>query len=178
MTLPSSIKCPSGLDKQVKKRMYKLSKIDNESFWGIRRPDLDFFLSYKFGQVGIWSAGSPAYVHEIVLLLFEKQTRQPWPVLCADNVEYDNNGLPIKELKQLYNLADVFTSQNTIILDDNSNNFKLNKRNAIYIPEYYPSLFCDDVQVLVNLVYWFQRSKFFEASEKRGVYAHARQLWY
>lgn len=167
------------LTDEQKKRIYVLEFPGGETLWGYIRPGVEQFLETafeEFDSVGVWSAGTDYYVHEIVKLLFKNQA--PKFVMSRN----DCNELKItkadsicryKPLEVIYRRLPTHNESNTLIVDDRKDICKLNCINNIQIPEYvlnelnYENMLND--RTLLTLAKWFQSPEFHSISDVRAV---------
>jgi len=181
-TLVSTEESDCGMIKQqlskpgfesVRDRMYELTAQPENSydkpfsFWGTLRPHtiefLEFCFSY-FRVVGVWSAGTHNYVHEIVKFIFhQKMGREPHLVFTRRDIIRNTETDVGKPLEKMYNFNEVFgrymKPENTFIIDDNYTTAIYNEKNIVHIPPYQPhcnvnDLLLDDI-ALPELRKWF-----------------------
>lgn len=137
---------------ELKDRVYELTaepedgEISPYHFWGVIRPGTLEFLNFCFSYftvVGVWSAGSHNYVHEIVNEIFIKRLgKKPHVILTRRDIVGDIDTQVYKPLTKLYNLNEVFArytdEKNTLIIDDNYGTAYFNVDNIIHIKPYTP----------------------------------------
>lgn len=123
---------------EMRRRFYKIrSKGTNYDFCGLRRVDLDAFISFcfrYFKYVIVWSAGDRNYVHAIVNEIF-KHHHRPHYVLTRDDLAYvddDDYYKPIRVINELY--SGVAPLDKTVFVDDKNDNFRENTGNGFTIP--------------------------------------------
>lgn len=142
----------------------------DSDMWSILRPHLDEFLKFcfeYFDNVIIWSAGLYGYVHAVVDKIFDPLKGIPEPdlIYTRDDCVEKKDGDMIVLTKPLKKIIDEnpqlkgITLENTLILDDRTENFIENSKNGLLIPEYNPSpnvkaIARDDI-ALQQLMYWF-----------------------
>lgn len=114
----------------------------SETYWGIKRPYLDTFLSFAFRyfkNVVIWSAAQKNYVEQLVKNLFRDHPR-PVKILTRDDVTHvdratHNYHKPISTILK----TDLMVHQDDIVfIDDKADNFRDNPHNGIVIPRFDP----------------------------------------
>lgn len=172
------MKNPNLLD--IKRRCYclKLTDVDTVAgdnirydFWGIKRPYIEEFLLFCFNYfklVIVWSAGEKNYVEAIVENIF-KGLRKPHLVWTKNDIVFDKdeNGLkPItKMMTSDFKLKHLLKAEKILVVDDNDTTFVKNKKNAVYIPPFDPTLnlenheetlksFRENDTALLKLKYW------------------------
>lgn len=144
--------------------------------WGIKRPHIDEFLVFCFSYfrvVIVWSAGKYKYVHAIANNLFADIV-PPHLVLTWNDCD-KVDGICDKDLSKIYNhpeLKGYVRPENTLIVDDRLESFKLNTpENGILIPAYKPSpklelLRAEDI-ALLQLQAWFQTPQVMNSTDVR-----------
>lgn len=158
----------------LRKRIYKLELDDVSSkkgeghymeMWGIIRPHIKDFLLFCFSYfriVGVWSAGLPRYVENIVDFLF-KDLPKPHIVFTRDEC-HKNTTLCEKPLMKIIDANEFLRSrmslENTFIVDDQKKSFiNNNKDNGVLIPGYQPGTDVDSMRTndiaLQQLKMWF-----------------------
>lgn len=167
------------LTDEQKKRIYVLEFPGGETLWGYIRPGAEQFLEIAFEEfesVGVWSAGTDYYVHEIVKLLFKSQA--PKFVMSRNDcnelkITKADNVCRYKPLEVIYRRLPDHNESNTLIVDDRKDICKLNCINNIQIPEYvlnelnYENMLND--RTLLTLAKWFQSPEFYSISDVRAV---------
>jgi len=148
---------------------YYTLKLNNDLFWGVKRPYLDDFLAYcaqRYDQIGIWSAGKPAYVDAVVQVL--NLPFKPAFVLNYDQCDrvhdYSSQGLAefpeiSKPLSLIFERYPEFTRKNTLIIDDREDYAKRNLLNWLAIPPFDPPLeeiMKEEDDYLLRLMVWMQ----------------------
>lgn len=114
----------------------------SETYWGIKRPHLDTFLSFAFKyfqNVVVWSAAQKKYVEPLVKIIFRDHPR-PVKIFTWDDVTQvdhvtTNYHKPISTILK----SDLKLSQDDIVfVDDKADNFRANPHNGIVIPKFAP----------------------------------------
>lgn len=118
---------------------------------GVFRPHLQEFLNFckeHFQIVAIWSAGTKEYVESVIKLFGDKFLFKPHFYMTKNDLTYIDDNF-YKSLNKIYEekkyLSKIINSNNTIIIDDNENTFKLNVGNAIHIPQFLPDITYDSL---------------------------------
>ena len=170
--------------KQNKKEKTKKNKRKNKTqkkvgttteFLCFKRKHLNIFLRYCFNNfnVGFWSSGETIYVENILknILLPEEYKK----CICIvsrikmdDDVVYfkdsvsnkrfkieNVNKTVVKKLRYIYN--NKITSENTLLLDDDTRNKAVNCKNTILIPAYEYNIVND--HCLFHLIEQFEKVK-------------------
>lgn len=145
------------------------------TYWGMKRPHLNIFLSFCFSYfkvVAVWSAGQPAYVEAVVENIFEG-IGTPAIVYTFNNVIQTSNGYhkPLSKMIEKDGASLGMSLSNTFFLDDRYDNFPTCQDNAIVIPRYSPSprvesLFNDDI-ALLQFRQWLLKSEVVNARDVR-----------
>lgn len=144
-------------------------KIKNEYLWGITRPGLNKFMQFcfnQFGQVIIWSAGTGRYVKDVVNKVL-CDLRCPHYIFTQEDCYVDDEGYlkkPIKYLKSENPEINNLYLENTLIIDDRSDNFEYEPNNGIKIPPYDPDR---QDSSLMDLMKWFKSDKFKQSQDVR-----------
>lgn len=138
--------------RELHDRLYHLTAAPEEgddspySFWGCFRPGAVDFVKFCFDHfrvVGVWSAGTHNYVHEIVKELFHNRVgKKPHVVFTRRDIVGNIDEEIFKPLDKIFNHNEVFARytgpHNTFILDDNYGTASYNEDNIIHIPAYTP----------------------------------------
>lgn len=120
-------------------------KPKGDDYITFERPGLQTFLDYAFEnfKVYIWTAGSPEYAARLVeniILRRNKEKRRIQSILSSYHTSLSDNNF--KNLKDLRIFWKTFRSipefkgcgrANTIIMDDNPEVYRYNKRNCIFM---------------------------------------------
>ena len=135
------------------------------SYWGMKRPYLNEFLLFCFSYfriVAVWTAGTREYGEQIVDNIFQ-DIQRPHVLFSQTETLFDENRRPSKPLIKMMAssplLSQLMRMDNTLLIDDNSDNFRPNPNNGVLIPGYDPSpnivgLQQED-QCLLQLKMWF-----------------------
>ena len=148
--------------------------------WGIKRPNLDEFLTFCFKYfklVIVWSAGQRCYVDLIIKNIFKNHPK-PHLSFAYDFVDHVN-GSPIKSIPKLIRhvkeeypqYANYITLENTFEVDDIHTNFTENPCNGILIPEYDPKRTIAGLEkndtALQNIMDWLSTDEVKHAKDVR-----------
>lgn len=166
-----------NMSPEQEKRLYILDFENGEALAGYIRPYIEVFLETAFNEfetVSVWSAGTQAYVHGIVDLIFK--TNKPYFVLTRKDCNemklgYDNSTCRYKPLEIIYKNYPTHKEENTIIVDDRHDICALNCLNNIQVPEFmmthlnWKSLVEDDT--LKILTDWIKSEEFRNAKDVR-----------
>jgi hypothetical protein len=125
-----------------RKRVYALEFPGGETLFGYLRPGVENLIKTAFEEfesVGIWSAGTEFYVHEVVKLLFKDYP--PLFIMTRNDcneLKTNRNDLPCryKPLEIIYKKYPEHNESNTLIVDDRGDICKFNCLNNIQIPEF------------------------------------------
>lgn len=116
---------------------------NNIVMYGVYRPYLKEFLKFldeECDNIIVWTAGIRKYADEICNKLFQKSKKKPIIIYSKINRGIENES-SLKPLRDLYKSKEAIerniNEKNTLIIDDNPDTFKKNKRNAIHIREFY-----------------------------------------
>lgn len=139
---------------EVKENYYEMVLEGGHKIWGIKRPYLEYFLSYctqRFEHVAIWSAGIKPYVENIVnsfdrpdmfSTIYSRDKCVNEPV-----THYDDYGAvqTTTELKKplsilFYSYPKEYNRHNTWIVDDRADYCSTNIMNWIEMPEFSPTV--------------------------------------
>jgi TFIIF-interacting CTD phosphatase-like protein len=136
------------------------------------RPHLYDFLEYIFTSfnISIWTASSTIYCREVLkMILTETRFNETIVILARDNNNYVDiktnkiyknvirNNIIQKPLDLLWNdiqLSSIFTKENTLIIDNNSNILVENPYNSLVIQE-FTSKSVNDTS-LCTLINWLK----------------------
>ena len=109
----------------------------------IPRPGLRKFLRFVFAhyeRVSIWTAANFEWYSRVKADVLEPNM----PPGASFHFEKTHaNGEPItivKPLTEIYAMCPEYTTENTLIVDDNPITFRENKQNAIHVPAFYYDL--------------------------------------
>jgi TFIIF-interacting CTD phosphatase-like protein len=170
-----TMKSLSELPDTMRKQAYVIA-LDDGYMWGLERPHLQQFLEFCFDNfviVNIWSAGKKGYVHAIVDRI-TRDTHAPHAIFTFDDLLLENNtySKPLYKMWEDEILSKFMNERNTLIVDDNDITFQHNIRNAIQIPEYFPSVNEqgeDDDDCLLQLIQWMKESGVLYSSDVREI---------
>jgi TFIIF-interacting CTD phosphatase-like protein len=156
-TFPDGLRPPPNLPESAKSRMYNLNFF-GDTAWGLKRPYTDEFLNYchnRFDKVGVWTAGTAEYAHQIVKKVFT-QGFQPDLIYSRQHCANDQYGL-FKPLDKLYS-AHGFDPSEVLMVDNNHTVIPEQHRdNLIHIPDYEPHpLRPDNDSSLHELMEWMK----------------------
>lgn len=101
---------------------------------------VDFSFKY-FDNVFVWSAGNENYVDCISTSIFKRKKKDLTSILSREDCIIDESNKTTKRLEYFFegfSEKDGINESNTIIIDDNEDTFRFNKKNAIHIPEFKP----------------------------------------
>lgn len=145
-------------------------KVVIEKMWGYKRPHLKKFINFcfnRFHQVIIWSAGTERYVKDVVNRVL-CDIRCPHKIYTRKDCLEDEDGMLTKPIEHLTsNNEDLsrINLNNTILIDDRTENFRFDPNNGIKIPVYNPLNGKDEA--LLKLMYWCSSDKFSKAKDVR-----------
>lgn len=148
--------------KNTKVRKTQKKEISTTEFLCFKRKQLTIFLRYCFNHfnVGFWSSGETIYVENILkTILLPEEYKKCICIVSRDKMDEDAiyfkdkvnnkrfkienvNKTVVKKLSYIYN--NKITSENTLLLDDNTGNKALNCRNTILLPAYEYNINNDD----------------------------------
>src|SRR5579885_469627 len=167
----------NDLTEDQRKRLYVLEFPGGETLFGYIRPGVENLLKVAFEEfesVGVWSAGTEFYVHEIVKLIFRGE--KPLFVMTRNDcneLKINKKEMPCryKPLENIYKKHPTHNESNTLIIDDRKDICKLNCLNNIQIPEF--NLTSSNCTTLLNdnsldiLAKWFQTDDFRNTNDVR-----------
>ena len=158
----------------LSKDYYKITTREG-TYWGVKRPHVDEFLSYcfkRFDAVAFWSAGKEQYVNEIVKVLnppgvpaFVRNFNQCDQVHTEHRLEDGRIQLvPTlwKPLQAVFDSYPQFTRYNTWVLDDRQDYAQENLLNWLAIPPFSPTvktLLPRNDDYLLRLMEWLERDE-------------------
>ena len=161
--------------KNTKVRKTQKKEISTTEFLCFKRKQLNVFLRYCFNNfnVGFWSSGETIYVENILkTILLPEEYKKCICIVSRDKLEDDAvyfkdkvnnkrfkienvNKTVVKKLSYIYN--NKITSENTLLLDDDTRNKAVNCKNTILIPAYEYNIINDDCLFL--LIEQFEKIK-------------------
>ena len=147
----------------------RLFNLNSESgfMWGTKRPNLSKFLNScfrNFDIVGVWSAGSYVYVHEVVEVIFgQRSPRFVWTKDDCVSCFAEQGGVYVnsKPLIKLWSKYPHFDPKRTLLIDDSPDVCAQNPLNFIHVPPWdgtWDSLSKSD-NVLAKLSDWMDSLK-------------------
>lgn len=153
----------SPKEKQLRERVYIIQFKSGSWMWGIKRNYLEEFIIFcfsYFSKVILWTAGQEEYAELMAKHICGKN--KPYMLLSRKHcIEYGDSY--IKPFSALESKENNITSDNTIMLDDNSFYMQMNKGNAIIIPRYQPDITMESLKqcdlALVMVMFWLQRKE-------------------
>lgn len=132
----------SLVTKPVKGRKYDFKfNIDNNVYYGKKRPSLSLFLKYlfkKFQTVSVWTAATRPYAIKVLdnILTTEQKNRLSF-FLTREHLHTKLNGTYTKPLSYIFSNNKLgIKPSNTIIIDDRESAMADNVGNAIIIPQW------------------------------------------
>lgn len=153
---------------------------EEESFWGIKRPHLDTFLTFAdsyFDRIVVWSAGQKEYVSLVVREIF-RDHRQPDMVLTKSDCigPTSNYHKPLSVLKKRMPDLDM---KLTLAIDDKTDNFRDNPNNGVSIPRFDPepaTSYKKDDACLLHIIDWLSTSEVracsdFTCQDKKAIFS-------
>jgi len=169
------------LTDEQRRRVYALDFPGGETLFGYIRPGAENLINTAFNEfesVGIWSAGTEFYVHEVVKLLFKDEP--PLFIMTRNDcnelkINRNDMACRYKPLEIIYKKYPGHNESNTLIVDDRSDIAKLNCLNVIQIPEF--NLTSNNSMTLLNdnsldiLSSWFQTNDFRNTTDVRTLKA-------
>ena len=161
--------------KNTKVRKTQKKEISSTEFLCFKRKQLTIFLRYCFNHfnVGFWSSGETIYVENILkTILLPEEYKKCICIVSRDKMDEDAiyfkdkvnnkrfkienvNKTVVKKLSYIYN--NKITSENTLLLDDDTRNKAANCKNTILIPAYEYNIINDDCLFL--LIEQFEKIK-------------------
>nr|QBK89706.1 MAG: ctd-like (NLI interacting factor-like) phosphatase [Pithovirus LCPAC001] len=146
------------------------NRIVIEKMWGHKRPHLKKFINFcfkRFVHVIIWSAGTDRYVKDIVNRVL-CDIKCPHKVYTRKDCFTDEEGILTKPINYLTtNNQDLsrVNLNNTIIIDDRTQNFRFDPNNGVKIPIYNP--FNSKDEALLKLMHWCSSEEFSKSKDVR-----------
>ena len=161
--------------KNTKIRKTQKKEISKTEFLCFKRKHLNVFLRYCFTHfnVGFWSSGETIYVENILkTILLPEEYKKCICIVSRVKLEDDAihfkdsvskkrfkieniNKTVVKKISYIYN--NKITSENTLLLDDDTRNKAVNCKNTILIPAYEYNINNDDCLFL--LIEQFEKIK-------------------
>jgi hypothetical protein len=148
---------------------------NNEAkMWTLLRPYTKEFMQYSlkyFSAVIVWSAGKPAYVHEIIKFLFPEGD-PPFLIYTYNDCVMKKGGKINKPLSKLFmDPRLIFANNtNTLVIDDRLDTFELNHHNGILIPPFEPNTLAEMHQTdtaLLKLMGWLSLPEVMNCTDYR-----------
>ena len=162
-------------------------KVSGGFMWGAKRPHCDLFLKTcfdLFDVVGVWSAGSTAYVEEVVVELFNVQNnlypKFVWSKPKCVNGLIEDNFLRIKQkpLSLLFSEYPEIDPNRTLLIDDMQEVCEQDTLMHVHVPAFggtFESLHSKD-DTLLRLNNWMMselpKSKDYKSISMKGVFTH------